>query len=1187
MPVLRWVAAGLCLAMLAMLTGCPPQDSSTQPQAAFTADQVQGPPPLVVRFQDQSVPASAPIRSWLWTFGDGTTSSDRNPIKTYSTPGSYTVTLTVLSADGQSTATRQNFVTVTQNTTFTEIGPAGGTVAQGGVSITVRPNVFTEQVAFGFRTQNITFALPGEETLKIVSEPVRISHSSPSTRVFASTLGNTTQPANITMIFNADGVPVADRDDDHVFILAQFEDSNRTVPIPGTVAGNTITAPVLNLPNRARYAVAYRAESESVLTDKEEKVPTNYVWVPEAEIYYSQTILNQLTALRTGNLLNPSSFGRRNFSQNDRNSSLALTGQAIQDVYPRLATSGLRAPRVIDHGGRLKLIFFNMSTSYPTNFDSIAQAPFQDSFFGNLVIDPAQLLAISTRNGILVTTQEGSLDAGQVFTFRNAFAEGVLRAVIAGMENPQIRSGDDSVSALQGVEDASVLYIAQTLDGQSARTFGANERLVLNETLFSPSGESEAGYSSAGQDFLFYVRNRYAPAEDPLSFVTASIPPNLGLLEAARFGVVTAQATQPLLTFEGALVAAADALDTSMRANLDVSLPEAYKEFAIDMLFEHSADAIIRPSDAVETPFTYDAGVIEDRGVVQHMFVAPSDRETFNASGVAVLNDVLPLSSRVLELEVDPLTTEVVLTFNRSAWPVDGDGNSVAITAFQEGAAGLELGANSNSITLTGFEEGENCTDQVILLISNLNLNSPVDVDITATAIPGLDVPENQVLSQYVNSCNVDSGYEVQAVNGVPGSESLVYSINLKTGAWRGEEDVTGGVWQHQLGIIKPPTILSDTALLFITGGTVGSLPTQELAILARLAEQSRSVIAVLAAIPNQPLLFAGENTPRTEDAILAKSFDEYLDAYAAGDPDKTWPVLLPMTRAAVRAMDSVQEFLASGNNSIVIRGFVVSGASKRGWTTWLTAATDSRVRGIMPLVADVLNLDEQMEHHFSAYGFYSSALQDYVDLNVFDRLDTPEGQSLLSIIDPITYINKLNMPKFIANSTGDQFFLPDSSQFYLNQLPGDNKIYFAPNTDHGLGSGELLRLDEGTLNSMSAWYISFVRGVRRPAFTYSFLNNNTLVIDTDRTPTSLTLWQATNTTARDFRLETFGPNWKSTNITTNASNHYVVTVPTPAQGWTAWFVQATFPGPDPALNVPFGFSTEVRVTPDTYPAQP
>ena len=76
------------------------------------------------------------------------------------------------------------------------------------------------------------------------------------------------------------------------------------------------------------------------------------------------------------------------------------------------------------------------------------------------------------------------------------------------------------------------------------------------------------------------------------------------------------------------------------------------------------------------------------------------------------------------------------------------------------------------------------------------------------------------------------------------------------------------------------------------------------------------------------------------------------------------------MTKSAVRAMDAVTAFCAreAGGQS-KSRSFVVSGASKRGWTTWATAAVDKRVVAIIPIVIDMLNLEASFEHHWQAYG--------------------------------------------------------------------------------------------------------------------------------------------------------------------------------------------------------------------------
>ena len=65
--------------------------------AAFTAMPTSGHVPLVVSFTDQS---TGGVTSWSWNFGDGATSTERNPTHTYRTPGTYTVSLTVTGAGG-------------------------------------------------------------------------------------------------------------------------------------------------------------------------------------------------------------------------------------------------------------------------------------------------------------------------------------------------------------------------------------------------------------------------------------------------------------------------------------------------------------------------------------------------------------------------------------------------------------------------------------------------------------------------------------------------------------------------------------------------------------------------------------------------------------------------------------------------------------------------------------------------------------------------------------------------------------------------------------------------------------------------------------------------------------------------------------------------------------------------------
>ena len=59
--------------------------------------------------------------------------------------------------------------------------------------------------------------------------------------------------------------------------------------------------------------------------------------------------------------------------------------------------------------------------------------------------------------------------------------------------------------------------------------------------------------------------------------------------------------------------------------------------------------------------------------------------------------------------------------------------------------------------------------------------------------------------------------------------------------------------------------------------------------------------------VPNQPLTFAGETRGRTEDAMIAYTWDKFLNG-----GDDNWPARLPMTKSAVRAMDTTTAFCAT-----------------------------------------------------------------------------------------------------------------------------------------------------------------------------------------------------------------------------------------------------------------------------------
>ena len=417
-----------------------------------------------------------------------------------------------------------------------------------------------------------------------------------------------------------------------------------------------------------------------------------------------------------------------------------------------------------------------------------------------------------------------------------------------------------------------------------------------------------------------------------------------------------------------------------------------------------------------------------------------------------------------------------------------------------------------------------------------------------------------------------DPSYTYSVVQTIENPLGKVYIIDMKSQTWRTEKEVNRTLWQHWVTIIVPNDVTSSTALLFINGGSNRSTtpPSPDL-MLAQIALQSKTVLVDVKQVPNEPLTFADDpGNERSEDAIIAYTWDKFLKTR-----DPTWPLQLPMVKSAVRAMDTVQDHLKKATGGkIEIKDFVVAGGSKRGWTTWLTGAVDKRVRAIAPIVIDVLNMDEQMRHHFAAYGFFSDAIKDYQDLNIFSRLDTPEGQKLISFVDPYEYRSRYTMPKFLLNSTGDQFFLPDSAQFYFKDLPGSKYLLYNPNTEHGLGGSQA---DKALL----AWYMAILAGRPLPEFSWNVAGEGHMTVTAKTKPTEVNLWTATNPTARDFRLETIGKAWTSTPVTGNDKGVYDAVVKAPEKGWTAYFVELLL---DSGLPTPYRFSTEVRVVPDTLP---
>lgn len=415
-----------------------------------------------------------------------------------------------------------------------------------------------------------------------------------------------------------------------------------------------------------------------------------------------------------------------------------------------------------------------------------------------------------------------------------------------------------------------------------------------------------------------------------------------------------------------------------------------------------------------------------------------------------------------------------------------------------------------------------------------------------------------------------DSSYKYSVVRTIEAGGVKAYVLDMTSQSWRSKDEVDRTHWRHSLTIFKPDKADGDTALLYINGGSNDGKPPSSLdMILSIVAVSTNSVVADLKMVPNQPLTFPDGGGPRYEDAIIAYTFDKYLKT-----GDGNWPLLLPMVKSAVRAMDTVQSHLKGlEEGSVKIEKFLVSGASKRGWTTWLTAAVDKRVIAICPAVIDVLNMSESMKHHYGAYGFWAPAIKDYDRMKIFEQLDTARGKSLRGLIDPYSYRDRYTMPKFLLNSTGDQFFLPDSAQFYFDDLPGEKYLRYFPNTGHGL--------DLSAFTAVMTFYKSVLAGAERPKFSWSVRKSGAIVVRTESTPSEVKLWQATNKEKRDFRIDASGAKWTSTPLEEKGKGRYVGKVEEPKEGWTGYYVELNFDGGEVGK---YKFTTEVRVVPERLP---
>ena len=369
---------------------------------------------------------------------------------------------------------------------------------------------------------------------------------------------------------------------------------------------------------------------------------------------------------------------------------------------------------------------------------------------------------------------------------------------------------------------------------------------------------------------------------------------------------------------------------------------------------------------------------------------------------------------------------------------------------------------------------------------------------VATLALAGAQRPARAGLDEYVKK--PDSAFAWSQTSNLNAPAGTITTLALTSQVWQG---IT---WKHELTVYDPRELShADAMLLFITGGDHRSKQNDNDHKQAfMLSHLCGARVAVLRQVPNQPLL--GD---KKEDELIAETFVRYLQT-----KDENWPLLFPMTKSAVRAMDALQAFTKEKGRPV--ERFVVTGGSKRGWTTWLTGAVDDRVVAIAPMVIVMLNSEMQGPNQLKVWGKYSEQIGDYVERGLTEKTDTPEATKLWKMVDPFTYRERLTKPKLLINGTNDRYWTLDALDFYWSELKGPKYLVEVPNAGHGLDANR-----DWALGTLGAFFRHVITDRPMPRLTWDLARGaggeSSLTIHASPAPLSARIWTA-KSESRDFR---------------------------------------------------------------------
>jgi PhoPQ-activated pathogenicity-related protein len=402
----------------------------------------------------------------------------------------------------------------------------------------------------------------------------------------------------------------------------------------------------------------------------------------------------------------------------------------------------------------------------------------------------------------------------------------------------------------------------------------------------------------------------------------------------------------------------------------------------------------------------------------------------------------------------------------------------------------------------------------------------------TAPAAPA------DALAAYVEKA--DDAFEWHVQRRYTSPDAAIVELHFESQRWQGEP------WKHQLLLVRPRRVADERRAIFIVGGgrwrpeyetaTAEEAFPEDGAIFVAIARVLRTPVIVLAQVPYQPLF------DMTEDRLIAHTFERYL---ATRDPE--WPLLLPMVKSVVRAFDASSE-AAQREWGAPLERFTVIGGSKRGWTTWLTAAIDDRVTAIAPVVIDALNMERHFPHQIEAWGTPSESIKPYTDLGLDRILSSAEGAELREIVDPFSYRDQITQPKIVMLAANDEYFPLDSANLYFGGLRGPKYLLYLPNEPHSIdGYGPVVRglraLHDATGGGKPLPQVDWEYDAREDGLSLCIRAEDAR---------GLKIWRAISAD-RDFRDD----EWESVADVRRARGRF--DLDRPAEGYVAMFGEARF----------------------------